>query len=643
MQSDQELFLKAKKLHISGKIDDAQAIYLKLLKKNSGGSGLLFLIGSTYVQLRNFQKAKIYLNSSIKLNNNFAESYNSRGIIFAEEKNYKNAIEDYDKAISLKPNYFDAYLNKANALKNNGEFKKSLKYFNFCVKLEPKNFKIYNNLGNLFVNLKDYKNAKECYDKAIKLNKKYAEAYNNRGELLQLRFSKFEEAIKDFNKAYELNKKIDFIEGKKLHTKMILHDWENYNEDIEIIQKGIENKKKTIYPFALMALIDDPIKIKKVTELYIGNNLTKIKKPKKNKHKNKINLGYFSAEFENHPVMHLMLDVFKNHNNSKFNIYAFSLNSKEDNWTRTLKKYFNKFIDASSISDKEIKILSKKLDLDIAINLTGHTLNARNSIFLNKVAPIQINYLGYPGTMGSKVFDYVVADKIIIPKENTHYFSEKVIYLPNCYQANQERIELSNKRFDKQDFNLPKNHFIFGCFNNSYKITPSIFKSWMNILKKCEKSILWLLLNNKKGRENLYKEAEINGVNKDRIIFAERLSTKEHLKRLQFIDLFLDTFPYNAHTTASEAIRMGVPILTLKGKSFASRVASSILTNVGLENLITSNNKDYENKAIYLANNSQEITILKNYLKNKKNTHKLFDNKTFTKDLEKIYTKILYQ
>ena len=643
MQSDEELFQKAKKLHISGKIQNAQVIYLKLLKKNSESSSLLFLIGSTYVQLHNFQKAKNYLNSSIKLNENFAESYNCRGIIFAEEKDYHNAIKDYDKAISLKPNYFDAYLNKANTLKNINEFGKSLEYFNFCIKLEPENFKVYNNLGNLFINLKNYKKAKECYDKAIKLNKNFAEAYNNRGELLQLRFNEFEKAIKDFNKAFELNKNIDFIEGKKLHAKMILHDWEEYNKEIEIIQKGIDNQKKTIYPFALMALLDDPINIKKVTELYIGDNLLNTKKPKKNDYKDKINLGYFSAEFENHPVMHLMLDVFKNHNNSKFNIYAFSLNSKEDNWTRNLKKYFNKFIDASNISDKEIKILSKELDIDIAINLTGHTLNARNSIFFNRVAPIQINYLGYPGTMGSKIFDYIIADKIIVPKENVNYYSEKVIYLPNCYQANQEKIEFTSKRLDKKDFNLPDNHFIFGCFNNSYKITPSIFKSWMNILKKCEKSVLWLLENNKKGRQNLYREAEINGVKKNRIIFAERMPTKEHLKRLKFIDLFLDTFPYNAHTTASEAIRMGVPILTLKGKSFASRVASSILTNVGLENLITSNNKDYENKAIFLANNIQEIKNLKKHLKNKINTHKLFDSKTFTKDLEKIYTKILNQ
>jgi predicted O-linked N-acetylglucosamine transferase (SPINDLY family) len=257
------------------------------------------------------------------------------------------------------------------------------------------------------------------------------------------------------------------------------------------------------------------------------------------------------------------------------------------------------------------------------------------------VAPKQINYLGYPGTMGSKFYDYIIADKIVIPEENKKYFSEKVIYLPNCYQANQEKIEISNISLNKKNLGLPQDKFIFGCFNNSYKITPIIFKSWMNILKNCESSVLWLLQNQKLGSQNLWKEAEKQEVNKERIIFAQRVPVKEHLKRLEFIDLFLDTFPYNAHTTASEAIRAGVPILTLKGKSFPSRVASSILTNVGLENLIVSNLKDYETKAISLAKNYEEIENLKNHLAQKKNLSKLFDSKVFTKDLEKIYKKII--
>jgi predicted O-linked N-acetylglucosamine transferase (SPINDLY family) len=390
-----------------------------------------------------------------------------------------------------------------------------------------------------------------------------------------------------------------------------------------------------------MSLIDDPGQQKIITEHYVENNYLAPTKKSISFENDKTIIGYFSAEFHNHPVMHLILDVFKNHNKSKFKIYGFSIGPKKDEWTEKVKKYFDKFIDVSDMSDSEVSSLCEELKLDIAVNLTGHTLNARNNIFFRRVAPRQVNYLGYPGTMGSKCYDYIIADKIVIPEENKKYFSEKVIYLPNCYQPNQKKIEISDKNLNKKDLGLPEDKFIFGCFNNSYKITPLIFKSWMNILRKCETSILWILQDKELGKQNLWKEAEIEGVDKERIIIAGRISSKDHLKRLKFIDLFLDTFPYNAHTTASESIRAGVPILTLKGKSFPSRVASSILINVGLEKLITDNLQDYENKAISLARNNKEIKSLKKHLGQEKNLSKLFDSRVFTKDLEKIYKKIV--
>ena len=641
MKSDEVLFNEAKALHIKGKVKNAQEIYLQLLKKNSNNSNLLFLLGTTYVQQKNYQKGKDYLNISIKINSNFPESYNSRGVIFAEEGEYQNAIKDYDKAISLKKDYFDANLNKAVALKNISKFNESIKHFEICIKLKPNDSKIYNNLGNLCKNLKKYNTAKKYYTESIRLNKNFAEAYNNRGELLQLHFNEFEKAIQDFDNALKINKDLDYIKGKKLHAKMSLHDWSSYNEELKIIKDEIKNKKKTIYPFAHMSLIDDPGQQKVITEKYLDNNYLTPLKTNISLKNEKIIVGYFSAEFHNHAVMHLMLDVFKNHNKTEFKIYGFSIGPTKDEWTEKVRGYFDEFIDVSHMSDTEIKSLSKKLKLDIAINLTGHTFNARNSIFFNQIAPKQVNYLGYPGTMGSKFYDYIIADKIVIPEENRKYFSEEVIYLPNCYQANQERIEISNINLNKKDLGLPQDKFIFGCFNNGYKITPLIFKSWMNILKRCENSILWLLQENRLAKLNLWEEAKKLEVNKDRILFAERLPLKEHLKRIEFIDLFLDTFPYNAHTTASEAIRAGVPILTLKGKSFPSRVASSILTNVGLKNLIVSNLEDYETKAISLAKNYKEIESLKKHLAQDKNLSKLFDSKAFTKDLEKIYKKII--
>jgi len=641
MKSEELLFNEAKKLHINGKIKDAQVIYLQLLKTNSKNSNLLFLLGTTYLQLKDFSKGKEFLNTSINLNNSFPESYNSRGIIFAEEGDYLNAIKDYDKALSLKKDYYDAHLNKAVALKNVSKFKEAIKYLQLCIKLKPNDFKIYNNLGNISRDLKKYNSAKKYYTEAIKLNQNFAEAYSNRGELLQLYFNEFEEAIEDYNASIKIDENLNYIRGKRLQARMTLNEWKDFNQEIKIIKDDIKKQKKTIHPFAHMSLMDDPDQQKSITELYLDNNYLTPSKKNTSFKNDKIIIGYFSAEFHNHPVMHLILDVFKNHNKSEFKIYGFSIGPTKDEWSEKVKKYFDKFIDISDMSDSDIISLSKELKLDIAINLTGYTLNARNNIFFKQLATKQVNYLGYPGTMGSKCYDYIIADKIVIPEENKKYFSEKVIYLPNCYQANQEKINISDKNLNKNDLGLPENKFIFACFNNSYKITPSIFKRWMNILKKCESSILWLLQDIELGRQNLWKEAEIEGVNRARIIFAGRVPLKDHLKRLKFIDLFLDTFPYNAHTTASETIRAGVPILTLKGKSFPSRVASSILTNVGLENLIVSNLDDYETKAISLAQNYKEIENLKNHLAQEKNLNKLFDSKVFTKDLEKVYKKII--
>ena len=641
MKSEELLFNEAKKLHINGKIKDAQVIYLQLLKSNSKNSNLLFLLGTTYLQLKDFSKGKEFLNTSININNSFPESYNSRGIIFAEEGDYLNAIKDYDKALSLKKDYYDAHLNKAVALKNVSKFKEAIKYLQLCIKLKPNDFKIYNNLGNISRDLKKYNSAKKYYTEAIKLNQNFAEAYSNRGELLQLYFNEFEEAIEDYNASIKIDENLNYIRGKRLQARMTLNEWKDFNQEIKIIKDDIKKQKKTIHPFAHMSLMDDPDQQKSITELYLDNNYLTPSKKNTSFKNDKIIIGYFSAEFHNHPVMHLILDVFKNHNKSEFKIYGFSIGPTKDEWSEKVKKYFDKFIDISDMSDSDIISLSKELKLDIAINLTGYTLNARNNIFFKQLATKQVNYLGYPGTMGSKCYDYIIADKIVIPEENKKYFSEKVIYLPNCYQANQEKINISDKNLNKNDLGLPENKFIFACFNNSYKITPSIFKRWMNILKKCESSILWLLQDIELGRQNLWKEAEIEGVNRARIIFAGRVPLKDHLKRLKFIDLFLDTFPYNAHTTASETIRAGVPILTLKGKSFPSRVASSILTNVGLENLIVSNLDDYETKAISLAQNYKEIENLKNHLAQEKNLNKLFDSKVFTKDLEKVYKKII--
>lgn len=642
MTSTQDRFEKAKKLHLIGQYENAQKIYMELLKKNKDNFVLHNLIGTTFLQLKLHDNAINHFNISIKLNPNFADNYNNRGIIFAEKEEFNNAINNYDKAISLKKNFFSAYLNKAIALKNMKKFQEAVNNFKTCANINPNEAKIYINLGNLFILLKKYSEAKNAYDKAIILDSKSAEAYYNRGELFQLYLKDFKSAIKNYEEALKINKNLDFVYGKLMHAKMQINDWKNFDQNLKIIRKKILNKEKVISPFPLLSLIDDP-DLHKIVAMQHSQNIFK-NKPKNNGRKinikKKIKIGYFSARLHDSPTLHLMFDVFKHHNKSKFEIYGFAHGDTDDKWTKKIKKYFDQFHNISKLSTPEVLDITRKIDLDIAINLTGHTLHARDDIFFYRAAPIQINYLGYPGTLGSEIYDYIIADKIILPKKAQKDYLEKIIYLPNCYQPNQKSRDISKKNFTKEDFGIPKKSFVFGCFNNSYKITPIFFNSWMRILSKTNNTILWLLQSDHEGRKNILKEASKHGIASDRIIFADRVSVEEHLKRLGLIDLFLDTHPYNAHTTASEAIRMGVPVITLKGKSFASRVASSILTNANLQILITASLKEYEKKAIDLVAN-KEISDLKKHLANYKNINKLFDSKTFTEDLEKIYKEII--
>ena len=639
MNSKEEIFDKAKKFHTSGNIIGAKKLYLELIEVDKDNFLFQNLLGTTLLQLKKYDEAIKHLDISIKLNPNYAESFGNKGIAHAEKRQYQEAINNYDKAINLKKNFYSAYLNKGIALKNTQKYKDAIRYFEFCIKINPGDPKIFSNLGNLFIKQKKFNEALKAFDKAISLENKFAEAYNNRAEANE-QLGNYKQAIVDYEEALKINNTLDYVRGRILHAKMRINDWEDFDAQIESLKREIKNDKKIISPFPLLSLIDDPELHKLVAEQHSHNifknsyNKNKVK----NKVKNKIKISYFSAEFHQHPVLQLMMDVYKNHNKNKFEVYGFSHDPEGENIYRNeAKGYFDKFIDITKMNDDVVVKLCHEMEIDIAINLTGHTEDARGKIFALRVAPIQINFLGFPGTLGLTSMDYILSDETIIPKDKKNNYTEDVLYLP-FYQPNPSNIILSKKKFEKEDFNLPKNSFVFCCFNNNYKITPQIFQSWMKILNQVEGSILWLNKKSEIVTSNLHKEAKKLGINPDRIIFAPRMTLiEDHLARYRFVDLFLDTFPYNAHTTASDAIRMGAPIITLMGQSFASRVASSILKRMDLAELITHDINAYENLAIHLAKNSNELNSIKNQLKNPIRLQKIFNSREYTKDLEKIY------
>lgn len=309
-----------------------------------------------------------------------------------------------------------------------------------------------------------------------------------------------------------------------------------------------------------------------------------------------------------------------------------------------MKKRISKNMDGfhvvNDLTDQEIAQLSRKIGIDIAVDLKGHTQGARTGIFFEKCAPIQVNYLGYPGTIGSNLIDFVITDSVITPHMNQPDLVEKVVLMPHCYQANDSTRTISNKIFTKSELGLPEVGFIFCCFNNNYKILPNVFMAWMKILEEVPNSVLWLYEENPFAADNLKKNAEARGINKNRLIFAKHMPMMEHLARIKLADLFLDTYPCNAHTTASDSLWAGVPLLTIAGDSFASRVASSLLVNIELDELISGSIEDYINKAIYLGKNQKQLNFIKNKLSLNKNSSKLFNGKLFARHLELAFTEM---
>ena len=437
---------------------------------------------------------------------------------------------------------------------------------------------------------------------------------------------------------------IDWVCGELLHTKMKICSWSDLAESLGNISKKVVANEKVTGPFPLLALNDDALLHKKSSEIYIQSRYPFnpalepiIKRPQSQK----IRVGYFSADFHNHATGYLMAELFELHDKSQFELVGFSFGPiKNDEMRQRLEKSFDQFIEVGNKSDIEIAQLSRDLNIDIALDLKGFTQDARTGIFAHRAAPIQVNYLGYPGTMGADYIDYIIADKTLISPELQSCYSEKVIYLPHSYQVNDRRRIISDRKFTRQEIGLPEHGFVFCCFNNNYKILPATFEGWMRILRAVEGGVLWLLEDNSWALENLKKEAENQGIAADRLVFAKRIPLPEHLARHSQADLFLDTAPYNAHTTTSDALWAGLPALTLMGRSFASRVAGSLLNAVGLSELITGTQGEYEALAINLAMNPNKLEDIKLKLANNRMTTPLFDTLCFTKNIEAAYMKM---
>ena len=440
----------------------------------------------------------------------------------------------------------------------------------------------------------------------------------------------------------EIEPQHPFAKGDFLHQKMLCCDWKGIDRLIEEIESGVASGKMWVEPFGWQGTAKSQRSLQLCAELYnrkmFPANVKHFTRPPLDNNK-KIRIGYLSGEFGEHPASLLLVGVLEHHDNGLFEIFAFDNGWDDRSETRRrINDAVHHVINIRELGDSGAASVISDNHIDVLVNLNGYCDKERTSVFAQRPAPIQVNYLGYPGTLGASYMDYIIADRQIIPEAHKVFYTEKVVYLPNCYQANDGKKEIGTRIFNRAECGLPEEGMVFCCFNNSFKILPDIFDVWMRILKQVDGSVLWLREYDAMASTNLRKEAVAKGVNAERLIFAQRMPLPEHLARHRCADLFLDTLPFNAHTIASDALWAGLPVLTCLGGTFAGRVAASLLNAIHLPELITTSLEDYERLAIGLAKNPEKLARIKRKLADNRLTTPLFDTKLFTEHIEAAYT-----
>lgn len=640
-----QLLIEALNTHNQKNFEEAKSKYQKILKFDSENFDANNLLGVLFIETKDFNNAEKYLAKSIKINPKNWNAYNNLGIVLHEQNNFDKAINLFDQAIELNTNYAEAYNNRGLAYFKLNKNKEAINDFNKAILIKSDFIFAYNNLAISCLKLNKIDAA--LINCNISLSLKFnIEALLIRADI-HFKERKYTEAIQDFSEAIKLKKNIGDKLLKYIFSKKIIAEWENLDNLIEDFLSNLEQSKYSGDSFFALSILECPIKLKAYSKLHSKNFFQSLKPSSKEKFNykkhNKIHLGYFSSDFRDHAISHLMTGLLEKHNKEDFIVYGFSLSELKENdiYTKRISNSLN-LIDISCSSLNEIHDICKKFEIDIGIDLNGFTHGAKPEIFFNKIAPIQINYLGFPGTLGPDLADYIIADSKIIPKNIENCYFEKIIYLPNSYQVNDDNQKISIKRIARKELNLPENDFIFCCFNNSYKINKKIFSTWMRILNSINNSVLWILEENQITKQNLIKEANKFGINNNRLIFAKNIPIEEHLARIKNADLFLDTYPYGAHTVAKDFLYSGVPVLTIKGKAFQSNVAFSLLSVLKLENDLVANNiTEYEEIAKKIANDKELYKNIKYKLTDKNLKKELFNTQLFTANIETAY-KLIY-
>jgi predicted O-linked N-acetylglucosamine transferase (SPINDLY family) len=673
------LFADAIVLHEKNKLDEAQSLYRKVIEMDNSHVNALHMLGTIYLERGAAKEAAVLIKKSLAVFPQQPDAWCNLGLCLEKIEDVNGALVAYEKSLQLRPNFPGALYNRAGLLRKQRHFEAALSNIEIAITLQPGFVDAINNKGNLLTDMGKIEEAIASFTQAIALKPDYGETYNNRGVCFW-KLKRFEEAIADYDKAllikpdyfsailnratalYDIgNYELAYVAVKKallmqpkyseacalqFNIAARLCDWEEYTDQIAAISTAV-TQNELLSPFTVLTAIDNASIQYQAAKRWAASfdifHKPVMKLPKasvKTRSDERLRIAYLSADFQEHAVAYSMARIFECHDKNRFDCYAISLGtSKSTPMRERLISAFEHFVDARLWSDSAIVEYILQQKIDILIDLAGYTQGSRTAVLTKKPAAVQINYLGYPGTLGLSAIDYIIADKTVIPESNFQFFSEKVIHVGGSYLCSDPTRVLDEHLPSRAELSLPDNGFVFCCFNHHYKITPQWFEIWMRLLHAVNNSVLWLSASNDLAQKNLQQRAIACGIDSNRLIFAVRTpDPSQHLSRLRQADLFLDTLPYNAHATATDALWAGIPLLTCVGKSFPARVAASLLTSMGLPELITDSPEAYEARAVELALYPEQLSAIRNKLAIQKVHSSLFDAADSAQKLECAYS-----
>jgi predicted O-linked N-acetylglucosamine transferase (SPINDLY family) len=623
-----------------GRLQEAVKNYDRALALDPGYAEAYYNRGDALLALKRPDAALESYVTAIRLRPDYAEAHYSRGIALHELGRVNEALESYARAIAIHPRFADAYYNQGIALHELRRWEEAARSYRGAIQIREGFAQAYNNLGTVLRDLGQTDGALDCFAKALTINPALGEAHLNLGQTLAT-LKRLEESLASYEQALRLMPDQPWLYGARLFAKMQLCDWAGMPALIEGMFLKVSARQPCVQPLIALALTDEPQLNRHIAEITANSyqrGVAPLPAIPRRRRREIIRLGYFSADLHSHAVAHLTAGLFEHHDRRQFEVVAFSFGpNRNDPMRERLLQAFDRFIDVSQRTDREVAQISRDLEIDIALDLSGYTRDARPGIFVRRAAPIQVNYMGIPGTMGADCRDYFIADPVVIPETSRIHYTEKIVYLPHNYLVNDRKRAPVAEAPSRAQLKLPAEAFVFCSFNSPYKIMPATFGAWMRILKRTPASVLWLYSDNPRTTANLRKEAAKRGVEGERLLIATPLPQAQHLARQPAADLMLDTFPCGAHTTASDALWAGLPVLTRQGESFQSRVAASLLQAADLAELVTTDEDQYEALAVALATDPARLGALTERLRANRLTVPLFNTEQYTRQLEEAY------